>query len=193
MYFAWFLPGILHLKGAVYIKPICTSVTASSSPTSMALLLPNNTLYAACAQESSPPQRPKKKQKEQWHLSHGSARVGPTLEYNFHRHCRKPACLSCNKSPNSRPRDCHSKCHWFFQIRTDALLERLGRWAQGCSNPCTAISDGADLMGWRRGNGVICGDILGGVSMWEASEGCEMVGSESRGESESDAGTACTC
>ena len=47
--------------------------------------------------------------------------------------------------------------------------------------------------GVEAGNGVICGDILGGVSMWEASEGCEMVGSESRGESESDAGTACTC
>ena len=29
--------------------------------------------------------------------------------------------------------------------------------------------------------------------MWEASEGCEMVESESEGESENDVGAACTC
>jgi hypothetical protein len=43
----------------------------------------------------------------------------------------------------------------FIQIRTGALLERLRRWPQGCLNPCTSISDDADLIEYGLLNGLI--------------------------------------
>jgi hypothetical protein len=51
----------------------------------------------------------------------------------------------------------------FIQIRTCALLERLRRWPQGCSNPCTTISDDADLIVVCPSEQIIYTDILRAV------------------------------